>query len=103
MLFLSQYQNGLRDRQSTYAYDGLGNPVSEQSKYTYNTKQTNITTEYIYDYTEEVPTVLSEVRSDGVTVDYTYGDAKERLEAVVGHWMMWEMSWRRLPMMHGEV
>nr|MCR5737294.1 hypothetical protein [Eubacterium sp.] len=48
-----------------------------------NTKQSNLTTDYIYDYTEEVPTVLSKVRSDGVTVDYTYGDAKERLEAVI--------------------
>ena len=76
-------KGGLKDIQSTYTYDGLGNPVKEQSRSTYYSKQTNLTTEYIYDYTEEVPTVLSEIRSDGVTIDYTYGDSKERLEAVV--------------------
>ena len=76
MFFLFLSQNGLRDIQSTYAYDGLENPVSEQTRSQYYTNQTNVTTDYICDYTEEVPTVLSEVWSDGVTVDYTYGNAK---------------------------
>nr|MCR5737705.1 hypothetical protein [Eubacterium sp.] len=66
----------MRDRQSTYTYDGLGNPITEQTRSQYYTNQTNVTKDYIYDYTEEVP-------SDGVIVDYTYGDAKERMEAVI--------------------
>ena len=47
------------------------------------TNKTSTETQYIYDYTEKNPTVLSEIKNNGVTIDYAYGCDNKKTDVTV--------------------
>ena len=75
--------NGIKDITSNYEYDGSGNLIKEANVVQSLTNKTSTETQYIYDYTEKNPTVLSEIKNNGVTIDYAYGCDNKKTDVTV--------------------